>query len=79
MPSAMKDKPKSFAKKTTTSKPALPPVFAKKTTPKPAKKIMPARPGRADMPVKEKAKPVPAKRSPMAPARKPMISRLIRF
>ena len=55
MPSAMKDKPKSFAKKTTTSKPARPPVFAKKTTPK------------------------PAKRRPMAPARKPMISRFERF
>jgi hypothetical protein len=51
MPAAMKDKPKSFAKKTVSPKPAVPPAFAKKTAPK------------------------PVKRSPMAPARKPMISR----
>lgn len=56
-------------------KPALPPVFAKKPSPKPATKLMPARPGRADMPLQGKLKPMPAQRSPKAPARKPMISR----
>lgn len=54
---------------------AKPTGSIRRNAPKPATKLMPARPGRADMPLQGKLKPMPAQRSPKAPARKPMISR----